>query len=156
MFCWAGHGRAVRCIIVILTAVFGGRPAKAQAGGGRARRVWLTPGEPPKYVSANEAAEFAGSWSGLRNPIVPRPEYPGRRQESQPAFGETPMLGLPLSAECSPQVTNKWSGQIYNAADGNNPMQNISVASRRAEGRRLLSARSAVAKLGGRERALKI
>jgi uncharacterized protein (DUF2147 family) len=37
------------------------------------------------------------------------------------------MIGLPLFSAMPPSGPNKWSGQIYNADDGNSYASNISV-----------------------------
>lgn len=40
------------------------------------------------------------------------------------------MIGLPLFRGMHPSGPNKWSGQIYNADDGNSYASNISVSDR--------------------------
>ena len=39
------------------------------------------------------------------------------------------MIGLPLFSGMQPAGPNKWSGQIYNADDGNTYASNVSVTS---------------------------
>ena len=82
----------------------------------------------PRCASANAAEGFAASWSGCREPIDPatgKPEIDDKNPD--PALAKRPIIGLPLFSGMRPAGPNKWSGQIYNADDGNTYASTISV-----------------------------
>src|SRR5216683_2728985 len=91
-------------VIAILTALLGAPPAKAQAG--------LDP---------------SGIW--LKDPINPATGKPQVDDKNpNPSLARRPIIGLVLFSAMQPSGPNKWSGQIYNADDGNSYASNISVA----------------------------
>ena len=70
-----------------------------------------------------------------RRGLAEGPDRSRHRQSPQvddknpnPALAKRPMIGLPLFSGMRPSGPNKWSGQIYNADDGNSYASNISVA----------------------------
>ncbi len=90
-------------IIAIFTALLGAAPAKAQTGG-----------------------DIGGVW--LRDPIDPATGKPQIDDKNRsPALAKRPIIGLSLFTGMLPSGPNKWSGQIYNADDGNTYASNISV-----------------------------
>jgi uncharacterized protein (DUF2147 family) len=65
----------------------------------------------------------------LRDPInaaTGQPEVDDKNPN--PALARRPMIGLRLFSGMRPVGPNKWSGQIYNADDGNTYASSISVA----------------------------
>ena len=62
-------------------------------------------------------------------PIDPAPGKPQVDDRNpNPSLARRPMIGLPLFMRLPPSGPNKWSGQIYNADDGNSYASNISVS----------------------------
>jgi uncharacterized protein (DUF2147 family) len=53
---------------------------------------------------------------------------PGRRQKPQSGVGQAPDDRAAAVSGTRPSGPDKWSGQIYNADDGNGYASNISVA----------------------------
>ena len=116
-------------IIVILTALFGAAPAKAQAGGD-VTGVWLTQAGDAKVRVSKCGGGICGLVVWLRDPIDPATGKPQIDDKNRnPVLAKRPMIGLPLFSGMQPSGPNKWSGQIYNADDGNTYASNISVAS---------------------------
>src|ERR1700733_810379 len=65
----------------------------------------------------------------LRDPINPATGKPQVDDKNpNPALARRPMIGLPLFTGMRPTGPNKWSGQIYNADDGNSYASSVSVA----------------------------
>ena len=65
----------------------------------------------------------------LRQPIDPATAKPAIDDKNpNPTLAKRPIMGLPLFSGMQPAGPNKWSGQIYNADDGNSYASNISVA----------------------------
>ena len=65
----------------------------------------------------------------LKDPINPATGKPFVDDKNpNPALAKRPMIGLPLFYGMRPAGPNKWSGQIYNADDGNTYASNISVS----------------------------
>jgi uncharacterized protein (DUF2147 family) len=65
----------------------------------------------------------------LKDPINPATGKPHVDDKNpNPSLAKRPMIGLPLFSAMQPSGPNKWSGQIYNADDGNSYASNISVS----------------------------
>jgi len=65
----------------------------------------------------------------LKDPINPATGKPHLDDKNpNPSLARRPMIGLPLFAGMQPSGPNRWSGQIYNADDGNSYASNISVS----------------------------
>jgi uncharacterized protein (DUF2147 family) len=60
------------------------------------------------------------------NPATGKPQVDDKNPN--PALAKRPMIGLPLFSGMHSSGPNKWSGQIYNADDGNSYASNISVS----------------------------
>ena len=115
-------------IIAILTALLGAAPAKAQAGGGPSG-IWLTQAGDAKVRVSKCGGGICGVIIWLKDPINPATGKPQVDDKNpNPALARRRMIGLPLFSGMRPAGPNKWSGQIYNADDGNNYKSNISVA----------------------------
>jgi uncharacterized protein (DUF2147 family) len=108
--------------------LLGAPPANAQAGGGP-DGIWLTEAGDAKVRVSKCGAGICGVIVWLRNPInaaTGKPEVDDKNPN--PALAKRPIIGLALFAGMRPAGPNKWSGQIYNADDGNSYASSISVS----------------------------
>jgi uncharacterized protein (DUF2147 family) len=128
--CFGGDPMACRFgfILAILTALLGAPPAKAQAGG-EVSGIWLTQARDAKVRVSKCGGGICGVVIWLRDPINPATGKPQVDDKNpNPSLAKRPMIGLPLFSGMQPSGPNKWSGQIYNADDGNSYASNISVS----------------------------
>ncbi|MDR3485838.1 MAG: DUF2147 domain-containing protein [Bradyrhizobium sp.] len=115
-------------VLLISTALLGASPAKAQAGG-EVSGIWLTQAGDAKVRVSKCGGGICGVIVWLRDPInaaTGKPEVDDKNPN--PALARRPMIGLPLFSGMRPVGPNKWSGQIYNADDGQSYASSISVA----------------------------
>ena len=128
--CFLGSLMACRFgfIIAILTALFAAAPANAQSGG-EASGIWLTQAGDAKVRVSKCGGGVCGVVVWLKDPINPATGKPQVDDKNpNPALARRPIIGLPLFAGMQPSGPNRWSGQIYNADDGNSYVSNISVS----------------------------
>ena len=115
-------------IIAILTALLGAAPAKAQAGG-NPTGIWLTQAGDAKVRVSKCSGAICGVVVWLKDPINPATGKPQVDDKNpNPSLAKRPMIGLPLFSGMQSSGPNKWSGQIYNADDGNSYASNVSVS----------------------------
>ena len=115
-------------VLAILTALLGAPAAKAQAGG-EVTGIWLTQAGDARVRVSKCGAGICGVIVWLRDPInaaTGKPEVDDKNPN--PALARRPMIGLRLFSGMRPVGPNRWSGQIYNADDGNTYASSISVA----------------------------
>jgi uncharacterized protein (DUF2147 family) len=115
-------------VLAILTALLGAPPVKAQAGG-EVTGIWLTQAGDARVRVSKCGAGICGVIVWLRDPInatTGKPEVDDKNPN--PALARRPMIGLRLFSGMRPVGPNKWSGQIYNADDGNTYASSIAVA----------------------------
>jgi len=92
--------------------------------------TWLTQAGDAKVKVTKCGGGICGAIVWLRQPIDPATAKPAVDDKNpNPTLAKRPMMGLPLFSGMQPAGPNKWSGQIYNADDGNSYASNISVAS---------------------------
>ena len=128
--CFLGDSMACRFgfIIAILTALLGAAPAKAQAGG-NPTGIWLTQAGDAKVRVSKCSGGICGVVVWLKDPINPATGKPQVDDKNpNPSLAKRPMIGLPLFSGMQSSGPNKWSGQIYNADDGNSYASNVSVS----------------------------
>ena len=114
--------------IVMLTALLGAPPAKAQTTLGPGG-IWLTQAGDAKVRVSKCGGGICGVVIWLKEPINPATGKPHVDDKNHnPSLARRPMIGLPLFSAMQPSGPNKWSGQIYNADDGNSYASNISVS----------------------------
>jgi uncharacterized protein (DUF2147 family) len=114
-------------IIAILTALFAAAPANAQAGGDP-NGIWLTQAGDAKVHVSKCGGGICGVVVWLREPIDPATGKPQVDDKNHnPSLARRPMIGLPLFSGMRPTGPNSWSGEIYNADDGNTYASNVSV-----------------------------
>jgi len=129
--CFSGDSMACRFgfIIAILTALLGAPPAKAQTGLDPSG-TWLTQAGDAKIRVSKCGGGICGVVIWLKDPIDPATGKPHVDDKNpNPLLARRPMIGLVLFSAMQPSGPNKWSGQIYNADDGNSYVSNISVLS---------------------------
>ena len=115
-------------VLLMLTALLGAPPAKAQAGG-EVTGIWLTQAGDARVRVSKCGGGICGVIVSLRDPIDPATGRPAVDDKNHnPALARRPMIGLPLFSAMRPVSPNKWSGQIYNADDGNTYASSISMA----------------------------
>ena len=115
-------------IAVVLAALFGAAPAKAQTGG-EVSGIWLTQAGDAKVRVSKCGGGICGVIVWLKDPINPATGKPQVDDKNpNPSLARRPMIGLPLFMGMQPSGQNRWSGQIYNADDGNSYASNISVS----------------------------
>ena len=111
----------------ILTVFFAAAPANAQ-GGGDPNGIWLTQAGDAKVHVSKCGGGICGVVVWLRAPIdsaTGKPQVDDKNHN--PSLAKRPMIGLPLFSGMHSAGPNKWSGQIYNADDGNTYASNVSV-----------------------------
>ena len=113
-------------IIAMLTAVLGAAPAKAQSADPSG--TWLTQAGDARVRVSRCGGGICGVVVWLRDPINPANGKPQVDDKNpNPALARRPMIGLPLFSGMQPSGPGRWSGQIYNADDGNSYASNISM-----------------------------
>ncbi|SDS97537.1 DUF2147 domain-containing protein [Bradyrhizobium canariense] len=113
--------------VAILMVLLGAPQARAQAGG-EASGIWLTQAGDAKVRVSKCGGSLCGVIVWLRQPIDPATGRPAvDNKNPNPALASRPMIGLPLFGSMQPSGPSRWSGQIYNADDGNSYVSNISL-----------------------------
>jgi uncharacterized protein (DUF2147 family) len=91
--------------------------------------VWLTQAGDAKVKVSKCGVGICGVIVWLKAPIDPATGKPAVDDKNpNPALARRPMIGLPLFTGMRPAGPGKWSGQIYNADDGNVYASNVSVS----------------------------
>ena len=115
-------------IVAVLTALPAAPPANAQAGGA-VSGIWLTQAGDAKVRVSKCGGGICGVVVWLRDPIdsaTGKPQVDDKNHN--PSLARRRIIGLPLFSGMRSTGPNKWSGQIYNADDGNTYASNVSVA----------------------------
>jgi uncharacterized protein (DUF2147 family) len=114
---------------VLFLASFLAAPAAYAQGGGDPVGTWLTQAGDAKVKVTKCGGGLCGVIVWLRQPIDPATAKPAVDDKNpNRALATRPIIGLSLFSGMQPNGPNKWSGQIYNADDGNSYASNISVA----------------------------
>jgi uncharacterized protein (DUF2147 family) len=114
-------------VALLLTALLAASDAMAQAAG-EPTGIWLTQAGDAKVKISKCSGGICGVIVWLKDPInasTGKPEVDDKNPN--PALVKRPMLGLPLFTGMHASGPNKWSGQIYNADDGNTYESHVSV-----------------------------
>jgi uncharacterized protein (DUF2147 family) len=115
-------------LIAGLALLLGSPAARAQAGG-EVSGIWLTQAGDAKVRVSKCGGGICGVVIWLKTPIDPATGQPQADDKNpNPSLRRRPIIGLPLFTGMRPDGDNKWSGQIYNADDGNSYVSHISVA----------------------------
>jgi len=115
-------------VFLILAPLLAAPPAQAQVSGD-VSGIWLTQAGDARVRVSTCGGGICGVVVWLKEPINPATGKPQVDDKNpNPALQRRPIVGLPLFMGMRPSGPNKWSGQIYNADDGNSYASNISVA----------------------------
>jgi uncharacterized protein (DUF2147 family) len=115
-------------MIAILATLLAAAPATAQVGG-EVSGIWLTQAGDAKVRVSRCGGGICGVVVWLKDPIDPATGKPQVDDKNHnPSLARRPIIGLPLFSGMRAAGPNKWSGQIYNADDGNSYVSNISVS----------------------------
>ena len=115
-------------IMAIVTALLGAAPAKAQSEPDPSG-IWLTQAGDAKVRVSKCGAGLCGTVVWLKDFIDPATGKPQIDDKNRnPALAKRPIIGLSLFSDVRPVGPNKWSGNIYNADDGNTYASTISVS----------------------------
>jgi uncharacterized protein (DUF2147 family) len=113
-------------VLLILTTSFA-VPAKAQQGGEPGGIRLMQAGDARVKISRCGGG-ICGVIVWLREPIDPATGKPAVDDKNRnPALARRPMIGLPLFSDMRPSGQSRWSGQIYNADDGNTYASNVAM-----------------------------
>jgi uncharacterized protein (DUF2147 family) len=115
-------------VFMILAALLVPPAAHAQEIG-EVSGTWLTQAGDAKVRVSRCGGGICGVVVWLRDPINPATGKPQVDDKNpNPALARRPMIGLPLFMGMRPSGPNRWSGQIYNADDGNSYASTVSAA----------------------------
>jgi uncharacterized protein (DUF2147 family) len=114
-------------LIAIIAALLAAPSARAQSAS-EPTGVWLTQAGDARVKISKCSGGICGVIVWLRDPINPATGKPQVDDKNpNPALARRPMIGLPLFSGMRPSGPNRWSGQIYNADDGNSYASSVSV-----------------------------
>jgi len=123
--------RRFAVLTVLLAALSGATTARAQSA--EASGTWLTQAGDARVKISKCGGGICGHIVWLREPMDTATGQPATDSKNlNPALARRPMIGLPLFSGMQPAGPNKWSGQIYNADDGNTYASSITVTSAEA------------------------
>jgi uncharacterized protein (DUF2147 family) len=115
-------------IIAILAALLAAPLALAQ-GAGEPTGIWVTQAGDARVKVSKCGGGICGVIVGLRDPIDSSTGKPAvDNKNPNPSLATRPMIGLPLFSGMHSSGPNKWSGQIYNADDGNSYASSVSLS----------------------------
>lgn len=116
-----------RCVVLALVILVTVPIAHAMADSDP-QGIWLTQAGDAKVRISKCGGGICGVIVWLKEPIDSATGKPAVDDKNpNPALAKRPMIGLPLFSGMRPAGPNKWSGQIYNADDGNSYASNISL-----------------------------
>jgi uncharacterized protein (DUF2147 family) len=112
---------------IILAALIGATAVHAQSAD--ASGTWLTQAGDARVKISKCGGGICGVVVWLREPHDTATGQPATDSKNpNPSLARRPIIGLPLFSGMQPSGPNKWSGQIYNADDGNSYASSISVS----------------------------
>lgn len=118
--------RRFAILTVLLAALSVATPAQAQSA--EASGTWLTQAGDAHVKISKCGGGICGHIVWLREPMDTATGKPATDNKNpNPALAKRSMIGLPLFSGMQPAGPNKWSGQIYNADDGNTYASSITV-----------------------------
>jgi uncharacterized protein (DUF2147 family) len=112
---------------IILAALIGATAVHAQSAD--ASGTWLTQAGDARVTNSKCGGGICGVVVWLREPHDTATGQPATDSKNpNPSLARRPIIGLPLFSGMQSSGPNKWSGQIYNADDGNSYASSISVS----------------------------
>ena len=137
---------------IAISALLLAAPSALAQGAAEPTGIWMTQAGDARVKVSKCGGGICGVIVGLRAPIDPSTGRPAVDSKNpNPSLATRPMIGLPLFYGMQPSGPNKWSGQIYNADDGNTYASSVSLSGpdtlpRRRLRRRALRRRELVAR----------
>jgi uncharacterized protein (DUF2147 family) len=118
------------CRFGFIFVIFAAWLAAAQAqAGGDVGGIWLTQAGDAKVRVSRCGGGICGVVVWLKDPINPTTGKPQVDDKNpNPSVAQRPMIGLPLFSGMRASGQSRWSGEIYNADDGNSYASNVSVS----------------------------
>jgi uncharacterized protein (DUF2147 family) len=112
---------------VVLAALLGATVAHAESAD--ASGTWLTQAGDARVKISKCGGGICGVVVWLKEPYDTATGQPATDSKNpNPSLARRPIIGLTLFSGMQPSGPNKWSGQIYNADDGNSYASSISVS----------------------------
>jgi uncharacterized protein (DUF2147 family) len=112
---------------VVLAALLGATVAHAESAD--ASGTWLTQAGDARVKISKCGGGICGVVVWLKEPYDTATGQPATDSKNpNPSLARRPIIGLPLFSGMQSSGPNKWSGQIYNADDGNSYASSISVS----------------------------
>ena len=109
-------GFATHLVALLIATLTGILPASSEAD---PSGIWLTQGGDARVQVSRCGAGICGLIVWLRDPIDPKTNRPQVDDKNpNPALQQRPIVGLSILIGMRPSGPAKWSGQIYNADDG--------------------------------------
>jgi uncharacterized protein (DUF2147 family) len=113
--------------VTIAAALLAAPTARAQ-GANHPAGIWLTQAGDARVKVSKCGSGICGVIVGLKQPIDPATGKPQVDDKNpNPALAKRPVIGLPLFSGMHASGPGKWSGQIYNADDGNTYASSVAV-----------------------------
>jgi len=113
-------------VVFFLAALLGARAVHAQAAD--ASGIWPTQAGDALVKISKCGGNICGVIVWLKEPYDTATGKPATDSRNpNPALARRPIIGLPLLGDMQPAGPNKWSGQIYNADDGNVYASNVAL-----------------------------
>ena len=120
----------IRTVVIAVTAALLAATSALAQGAGEPNGVWLTQAGDARVKISKCGGGICGVVASLRDPIDPMTGKPQvDNKNPNPSLATRPIIGLPLFSGMQPAGPNKWSGQIYNADDGNTYASSVTVTS---------------------------
>jgi uncharacterized protein (DUF2147 family) len=125
----ASRFRVVFHVMVVVLTVLVAVPIGRARADNDPQGIWLTQAGDAKVKISKCAGGICGVIVWLKAPIDPATGKPQIDDKNpNPALAKRPVIGLPLFSGMRPEGPNKWSGQIYNADDGNSYASSIALS----------------------------
>ena len=115
--------------VIAISAVLLAAPSALAQGAAEPTGTWMTQAGDARVKVSKCGGGICGVIVSLRAPIDPSTGRPAVDSKNpNPSLATRPMIGLPLFYGMQPSGPNKWSGQIYNADDGNSYASSVSLS----------------------------
>jgi uncharacterized protein (DUF2147 family) len=119
----------ITTFVITMSAALLAAPLADAQGAGEPTGIWMTQAGDARVKVSKCSGGICGVIVGLKDPIDPTTGRPAvDNKNPNPSLATRPMIGLPLFSGMHPSGPNKWSGQIYNADDGNSYVSSVSLA----------------------------
>ncbi len=104
--------------VILALALIAAPTARAQSNGPSG--LWLTQAGDAKVKVSKCGSGICGVIVWLKQPVDPATGKPATDNKNpNPSLATRPMIGLSLFSQMQSSGADRWSGEIYNADDGN-------------------------------------